>query len=444
MSYSCEHTTVRAFPYYWEYIKRFGKESIQTFRRDFLVSVLVAIATWIISRGDRGIADGVVLGLEASFIAFALIAIVHLVHVSLILHRERYHPENGGIELISAAYGVWGIALLVSMVAFAGYGTYKVLLSRTDTINISMPTPVAPPIQQVQTPPAREMGPDNKTPNPSAHLLTPQPTVPNPQTQTSTPATSQQQALPETFLDRVVQKNRGLTPADRNRLSDVLYSADKFLKQCQALGYKVDLEFGQLTRDRQSGALAKNVNDHIKSFKDLDAVGWEQYHALQRFQSDNQYFSDQAEYVFGDNPFNGGIGLPLNIIEGMTGQLSDWSEIENREHPKVLELVGSFQSEHEKQLHQFFDWASMCLQRITQMRQSLESNGVVQPLPSNTPAPAVGMFSSIPAGGQPSAPPKRPPLGFPGGAGGTPIHTTQRTPLNLPGAALFAFRRVRV
>ena len=396
MLYSSEHTTVRAFPYYWEYVKRFGKESSETLRRDFLVSGLVALATWGIGRGDRSASDAAVLGLEASFVAFALIAVVHLGHVSLLFHRERYHPENGGIELVSDGYGVWGVVLLVSMIAFTGYETYNALLRRTDTIKISMPTPAAPPVQQVGPPPARDTGRDTKTPNRSVQSSPSQPATPNQQTQTPTQVSPQSQAPPATYLDRVVQKNRGLTPADRNRLSDVLYSADKFLKQCQGLGYKVNSEFGLLNRDRQSGALAKNVNDHIKSFKDLDVVGWEQYHALQKFQSDNQYFSEQTEYIFGDNPFNAGLGLTLNIIEGMSGRLSDRSEIQNREQPKVLELVGSFQSEYETQLNQFFQRANISLQRITQMRQSLESNGVVQPLPSNVTAPAVGMFSSIP------------------------------------------------
>jgi hypothetical protein len=396
MSYSAEHTRVRAFPYYWEYVKRFGKESVETLRRDFLVSLLVAFATWAIGHGDRSVTDGVILGLEATLAVFALIAVIRLAHVSLLLHRERYHPENGGIEFVSGGYGVWGIAVLVIMIAVAGYGLYAALLRRTDTINISIPTPVVPPIQQVVFPPARETGRNSEAPKLSVHSNPPQPATPNPQTQATIQGSPQQQAPPATFLDRVVQKNRGLTPADRNRLSDVLYSADKFLKQCQALGYRVNSEFGLLNRDRQSGALAKNVTDHIKSFKDLDVVGWEQYHALQRFQSDNQYFSDQTEYIFGDNPFNAGVGLTLNVIEGMAGRLGDWSEIQNREQPKVLELVGAFQSEYQTQLNQFFQWAGISLQRITQMRQSLEPNGVVQPLPSNVTAPAAGMFSSIP------------------------------------------------
>jgi hypothetical protein len=350
----------------------------------------------IIGHGDRSVTDAVVLGLEASFIAFTAIAMVHLMHVSLLLHRERYHPENGGIERVSSGYGIWGFVLLMSMFALLGSGIYKTLLRRIDPVAISIGAPGPPAIQEKETPPAREAGRSAKTPDFSLHSIPPQ-SAANQQAQAQTQSPSPQQVPPTTFLDRVVQKNRGLTPADRNRLSDVLYSADKYLKQCRALGYKVNSEFDQLNRDRQSGALAKNVSDHIKSLKDLDAEAWEQYHLLQKLQSDNQYFSDQTAYIFGDNPFNEGIGLPLNSVEMISRQLSDWSEIENRSAPNVLELEASFQTEHETRLRQFFDWVNISIQRITQMRQSLEPNGAVQPIPSVTVAPASGMFGSIAA-----------------------------------------------
>lgn len=40
-------------------------------------------------------------------------------------------------------------------------------------------------------------------------------------------------------------------------------SATKIMKQSQAVGYKLNLEFGKLSNDRQSGALAKNVDEQM-------------------------------------------------------------------------------------------------------------------------------------------------------------------------------------
>jgi hypothetical protein len=214
-----------------------------------------------------------------------------------------------------------------------------------------------------------------------------------PSSQTSPPQAAQSPP-PTTFLDRVVQENRGLTPDDRNRFSTELYECDQFIKQSQAVGYKLDAEFGKLSNDRQSGALAKNVDDHIKFLRDLDTSAWDQYHGLQHLQEKWQYFPDQTEYVFSDNPFNAGEGLLLNAVEGMANSLTSWSKISNRDQQEILNIEAQQQVGFETNLRQFFDWANGTLQRIKQMRQSLDPNGVVQPIPPNRGAPAPAMFSS--------------------------------------------------
>jgi hypothetical protein len=202
-----------------------------------------------------------------------------------------------------------------------------------------------------------------------------------------------QSPRPTTFLDRVVQENRGLTPDDRNRLSTEFYECDQFIRQSQAVGYKLNEEFGKLSNDRQSGALAKNVDDHIKFLRDLDTSAWDQFHGLQHFQAKWQYFPDQTEYVFGDNPFNAGEALLINAAEGMANALTSWSKISNRDQKEILNIEAQQQVDFEKNLRQFFDWANVSLQRVRQTRQSLDPNGVVQPLPTNAVAPATGMFS---------------------------------------------------
>jgi hypothetical protein len=237
------------------------------------------------------------------------------------------------------------------------------------------------------------------------------PWKPSPQTDAPKPQASES-APPATFLDRVVRENRGLTPDDRNRLSTELYECDQFIKQSQAVGYELNSELGKLTNDRQSGALAKNVDDHIKLLRDLDTPAWNQYHGLQHFQEKWQYFPDQTEYVFGENPFNAGEGLLLNAVEGMANSLISWSKISNRDQREILNIEAQQQADFEKDLRQFFDWVNLTLQRIKQMRQSLDPNGVVQPIPQSTPAPAPAMFS----------------LNSPEG-GGTPFHTTQSNPV---------------
>jgi len=391
------HENMHGFRYYWEYIKRFGRESSETWWKDFVIAFLLALIPIFLAWGDRTVLQGALLAVEAVGLLYGVVALRHLAHTSLILFRERAHPEYGGVRYTHWWYGVWGTSILLALVVGIAYGPSHGWLRRSPPVVLQVPAPTIPTftVSQVVGPPHADAAPGTKAPKslpqPGAlNTLTPN-TVGQAQPQPPQAALS---SPPATFLDRVVQENRGLTPDDRNRLSTELYECDQFIKQSQAVGYKLNTEFGKLSNDRQSGALAKNVDDHIKSFQDLDASAWGQYHGLQRFQEKWQYFPDQTEYVFGDNPFNAGEGILVNTVEGMAGALTSWSKISNRDQKEILNIEAQQQADFEKDLRQFFDWANGTLQRIKQMRQSLDPNGVVQPIPTNTPAPAPAMFSS--------------------------------------------------
>lgn len=382
--------------YYWEYIKRFGKESSETWLKDFVIAFLLAIIPVFLAWGDRTVLQGALLAVEAIGLLFGVVALRHLVHTSLILFRERAHPEYGGIRYTHWGYGAWGAAILLVLIAGITYGASHEWVRKLPPVVLHVPPPITPTIVAAQavSPRKGNAARDTKTMKPPARTDASQTPTPNIASQTPPRMAPQvpQSSPPPTFLNRVVQENRGLTPGDRNRLSDELYAADKFLKQSQAVGYKLNSEFGRLSNDRQSGTLAKNVDDHIKFVKDLDTAGWDQYHGLQKFQSEYQYFSDQTQYIFGDNPFNAGEGLLLTAISGMTIGLTSWSKITNRDQREILNLESQFQSDCEMDLRHFFEWVNVSLQRITQMRQSLDPNGVVQPLPTNRGAPAPAMF----------------------------------------------------
>jgi hypothetical protein len=390
------HENLHAVSYYWEYIKRFGKESYDTFWKDFWITLLLAIIPILLAWGDRTVVQGALLAVEAIGLLFGMVALRHLIHTSLLLFRERAHPEHGGIRVTSWGYGVWGAAILVVLVMGMSYGAFHGWLRKLPAIVLKMPTPTTPTITTlpVMSRPQIDSARQTQASKPLPQTGTSKTPVPNTLSQSPSQPLVGQSSPPATFLGRVVQENRGLTPDDRNRLSTELYECDQFIKQSQAFGGKLNEELGKLSNDRQSRALATNVDSHIKYLRDLDASAWDQYHGLQRLQAKWQYFPDQTEYVFGDNPFNAGAGLLVNAVEGMANSLTSWSKISNRDQQEILNIEAQQQSEFENNVRQFFEWANGALQRIKQMRQSLDPNGVVQPIPSNTVAPAPAMFSS--------------------------------------------------
>src|SRR6185437_9443165 len=356
------HENVQGAKYYWEYVKRFGKESSETWWKDFVVAVLLAVIPILLAWGDRTVLQGAILAVEATGLLFGLVALRHLVHTSLILFRERAHPELGGMRFTHWGYGVWGLGILISLFGGLTYGLSRGWLRQQPPVVFKMVPPAAPVTATLRL---RNPAKTNRAPADTPKISTPRSAPRTPAAQTPSPMPQAvQSTAPVTFLDRVVQENRGLTPDDRNRLSTELYECDQFIKQSQAAGYKLNTEFGKLTNDRQSGALARNVDAHISFLRDLDKSAWDQYHGLQHFQAKWQYFGDQTEYLFGDNPFNAGEGLLLNAIEGMTNGLTSWSKISNRDQQEILNIEAQEQIDFERNLREFFNWAKDTLQRV--------------------------------------------------------------------------------
>jgi hypothetical protein len=84
-----------------------------------------------------------------------------------------------------------------------------------------------------------------------------------------------------------------------------------------------------------------------------------------------------------------------NALAGMTADLTRWSEISNRDKPDILALEADSQSAYQEKLGGFFKWVNVSLLRCNQMRQSLDPNRTVDPLPTGAVAPAPAMFTSI-------------------------------------------------
>jgi hypothetical protein len=385
-----DQENVHGLRYYWEYLKRFGKESSDAWRRDFLYAFLLALVTVLLAWGDRSLLEGAILGVKAIVLLFAVIALRHLAHTSFLLFRERAHPASGGIRQTHWRYAVWGVVILLGMTTAITYAASHSWL-RKPTVVLQVLGPTVP-IFSTAPPPVNPSA-QGKSPKPPARTNVPlNYTAPGSAPSRTSPEVAQSPPQPTTFLERVVQENRGLTPDDRNRLSTELYECDQFIKQSQEIGYKLTVELAKLSNDRQSGALAKNVEEHINLLSELDAPAWDRYHGLQRFQEKWQYFRDQTEYVLGDNPFNAGVGMLVNAAEGMAISLTRWSKISNRDQKEILIIEAQQQTEFERDMRQFFDWSNGAQQRIKQMRQSLDPNGVVSPIPQNKVAPSPAML----------------------------------------------------
>ncbi len=366
--------------YYSEYLKHFGKASLEAWRKEISAAVVTTGIAWWLTRHNPDALENAVSIIEANLIWFSFFVIWYLVRTPLHLHQLHY--ERAGSRPISAFYAVIGVFLLVVMVGGILFSIIKPRLDPAIRFGFGAPAiPIDRVVNQAQ-PTTRPVGHEIPKSAPAG--------APGNVTQQPPPAAVSQPAL-ATQLDRVIQTDRNLTPDDRNRLSSDVYEYSQILDNGTTLGGKVYTEFGKINQDLQSTALVTTVDDHIATLRAIIPLANSYYRNLEQAITKGQYFQDQTNYIFGDNPFNLGPNSVINATQALADFLSNWSRASNRK--EMLTLVPTGQNDAAQYMQHYSQWIQGCRQRLEQVKQSLQPNGVVQPIPSGTVAPATGMFT---------------------------------------------------
>ena len=182
------------------------------------------------------------------------------------------------------------------------------------------------------------------------------------------------QSAPQTQRDRVTQINKNFSKGDRERLSNVLYEFSQTLEKMTTLAYKANQETGQISNEVANGSIVKTYEVRTKKLREIGASGNEiaKSFALSREAEKWKYYSDQRDYVFGDNPDNLGPNALIYAAEGYANSLDQWSLIKDRENKSALNLLAMPRVESDRSLRTFFDWSRGCNTRLEQMKQSLQ------------------------------------------------------------------------
>jgi hypothetical protein len=177
----------------------------------------------------------------------------------------------------------------------------------------------------------------------------------------------------QTQQERVTQINKNLSTGDRERLSNVLYEFSQMLEKMTTLGYKANQEIAQIGNEVSNGSIVKSYEVRTKKLREIGASGNEfaKSFALSREAEKWKYYSDQRDYVFGDNPDNLGPNAIISAAESYANSLDQWSLIKDRENKSALNLLAMPRVESDRSLRTFFDWSRGCETRLEQMKQSI-------------------------------------------------------------------------
>jgi hypothetical protein len=86
--------------YYLEYLKRFGKESLEAWRKEISAAVVTTAIAWWLTRHNPDALENAISIIEANLIWFPFFVIWYLIRTPLHLHRHHY--ERAGSNPISS------------------------------------------------------------------------------------------------------------------------------------------------------------------------------------------------------------------------------------------------------------------------------------------------------------------------------------------------------
>jgi hypothetical protein len=335
--------------YYWSLCTHLGQETYRTWRWELFSSVPVGFfAAWL-TGGWKDFRTG----LLATALTLGCFVIWHIVRLPWLVHKS---VQTAGEEEPGFLAGVFGILILAAL--FVGSYESAVVswnLRPLGVIEIVTKAPPVPVIDQRRL--AVVHGACKLTAEQINPARSPQPCPGSP---------------PPTLQDRVLAINAHFTEGDRNRFSDALSEFDESLKEGETVYYKLNTEAGALQRERQDGTIAKDVQGSQKALSDIATEGWKYYRSFPALRSKWQsMFEQQTEYVFGDNPDNGGSGELINAAEGYRNYLEFWKSVQNKQDPAVLNLLSVPENEFQSRLRNYALWHASCVKRLSEMRDSI-------------------------------------------------------------------------
>jgi hypothetical protein len=177
-------------------------------------------------------------------------------------------------------------------------------------------------------------------------------------------------AAPQTFRDRVIQRNQSSPAGDRERLANAFFEFSESLDQGSALMYK---GFHESSAIGSEGAnVVKDLETHITKLHGLASSAKEYGKANMALRSKWNYYPEQTQYVFGDNPDNLGWGKLANAFDGYAYHLETWGVIQNKDDQRVVSILAEDRTQFETLLNEYSLFNQGCKGRLEEMKASIQ------------------------------------------------------------------------
>jgi hypothetical protein len=134
--------------------------------------------------------------------------------------------------------------------------------------------------------------------------------------------------------------------------------------------YQAMNEYNEI--DREGPGIANDYQTHIPHLRDIAPSTKKYATDFLQLRDKWNYYREQTQYVFGDNPDNSGPNSLTNAVEAYAMFLERWGSVKNKDSQDVYYLLSSGKNDFTTRIRTFSNWHQGCRQRLEQMKASIQ------------------------------------------------------------------------
>jgi len=176
----------------------------------------------------------------------------------------------------------------------------------------------------------------------------------------------------QTQLERLTALDKNLPNGDRDRLANAFYEFAQSLDQGRSLMYKGFNEDAAINQEKTT--IAKDYQSHVAKLRQMEQLALQYGKDFTALRTKWNYYPEQTEFVFGDNPDNLGPNTLANAFHSYADYLENWGIAlqSNRDSQQAMNILSEAKNKFQFELNNFSAWNQGSRARLVQMKASIQ------------------------------------------------------------------------